>query len=196
MAKIRQAVEDVLNKIKLFTVVNDDGTSTNPYVRVWNNQVVLNEDGKMESFPMPAFFVEIVNNANYEVIGQGYRSSDLSFRIHVVHQYYNDIDDSNYEQDLKIFDLRDGIIAWLTYFNATGCGPLTAIAEEQDYSHTNIYHYIIDFVCNFTDDAGSRLADERNVYVTKEPPTDIQVNVEREENVQPIPAQRPFIINY
>ena len=58
--------------------------------------------------------------------------------------------DGTFEQDLVVFTLRDMLIQYLTGVTLTGCGGgLEAIAEGQDYEHGNMYHYIVDFVCNY-----------------------------------------------
>ena len=176
MAGIAQPITDLLNRLRQIPVTNSDNNAAQPYVRVWNNQAAYVAEGKMEAFPMPAFFVETVNNPTYEILGQGYRSTDLSFRVHILHEFY-DATDGTFEQDLKVYLLRDKLVGYLTGYNLTSCGPLEGMNETMDYEHTNIYHYIVDFVCNFIDSKGSKYdADNPNAYITKTPPTDIAVN--------------------
>lgn len=177
MAGIADPIKSLLAKLQTIPVTNADGNTLQPYVRIWNNQAAYVVEGKMEVFPMPAFFVETVNSPTYEILGQGYRSSDLAFKIHILHEFY-DAQDGTFEQDLGVFKLRDNLIGYLTGFNLTACGPLEAMNETMDYEHTNIYHYIVDFVCNFTDSKGSKYdADNPNAYITKTPPTDVAINV-------------------
>ncbi len=169
MATIKQPVQDILTLLGNMQVVNADGNTVVLYTRVWNNQYKLEQDGKLYSYAKPAAFVEVVNQAAYSVLGQGYRSADIIFRIHLIHEYYNI--DGTLEQDLAIFDLRDAVIALLHLHCPTGCGPLNAVKEQQEYDHTNIYHYTIDFVCNFTDTGGS--TDGQFIYSV--PPYDAQI---------------------
>lgn len=191
MPGIVDPMRDILNKIKSKDVTNPDGSIVTPYVRVWNGQLDLDENGQMESFPKPAFFLETLSPTQYAQIGQGYRSSDPIFRVHIIHEYY-DAQDGNMEQDLAVFLIRDSTIALLCYFNPAGCGPLTAIAEEQDYKHKNLYHLIADFQCNFTDSKGSRLDDGRNYYAQTTPPTALEVDVTKEQGN--ILFNQPFVI--
>ena len=177
MAGIKNVIQDVLAKLATIQVTNNDSSLATPHIRVWNNQLKYDEAGQIESFPKPAFFVEIITPLTFEIIGQGYRSSDVGIRIHIIHEYYNDAGGVTYEQDLPVFDLRDQIIILLTYFNPSGCGPMVSVSEEQDTNHTNLYHYIVDFVCNFTDSKGSRLDVGRDVYVASTPPLDLEVDV-------------------
>jgi hypothetical protein len=174
VAGIKDAILDVLAKLVTLQVINQDNRPMPLYARIWNNQVQYEDQGKLYDFPKPSAFVEIVSPATYQVIGQEYRNADISFRIHLVHEFYNS--DSTFEQDLVIFDLRDQVIALLTGFTPAGCGPLNCMVEEQDYVHTNIYHYILDFVCNFTDSKGSPLDQARSVYVPAIPPLTLEVD--------------------
>jgi len=176
MAGIKAPLQDVLALLASMPITNDDGSATTPYVRVWNDQLKLDENGEMESFPKPAYFVEPMSPMIFEVIGQGYRSCDVNWRIHIVHEYYNDADGVTYEQDLKVFDLRDQVLALLTYFTPTACGPMTCVSEHQDTNHKNLYHFELDFPCNFTDSKGSRLDELRNYFITKQPPTDADIS--------------------
>lgn len=105
----------------------------------------------------------------WEVLGEGYRKADLGMRIHLVHEYMNG--EGTYEQDLIIFDLRDQLIKLLHLYSPPGCGPLTAVGEEQDFTHNNVYHYIVTFLCGFVDDAGNVI---QNYYI-KEPPTNLDL---------------------
>jgi len=176
MAGIKQPITDVLIRLRTIPITNGDGNLATPYVRVWNNQVAYLKDGKMQAWPMPAFFLEVVNNATYEILGQGLRNADLSFRVHIVHEFY-DAQDGTFEQDLAVFDLRDKVIAYMTGYEARACGPLVCMSETQDYEHDNVYHYICDFVCNFTDSIGSRYdSGHPEAYTDSEPPTDLEIN--------------------
>jgi hypothetical protein len=174
MAGIKDAILDILTKLATLQVVNQDNQPAALYVRIWNNQVTYEDQGKMYDFPKPAGFVEVVSPATYQVIGQEYRNADISFRVHLIHEFYNA--DGTFEQDLIIFALRDQVIALLTGFAPAGCGPLNCMVEEQDYVHTNIYHYILDFVCNFTDSKGSPMDAARSVYIPAIPPLTLEVD--------------------
>lgn len=176
MPGIKDCLQDILTQLTTLQVVNQDGQTVPLYARIWNNQVEYEAQGKGIVFPKPAAFVEIVSPATYEVIGQGYRDTDLSIRIHLVHEFM-DAGDGTFDQDLVIFDLRDQIIVLLTKFTPSGCGPMNCMVESQSYTHTNIYEYILDFVCNFTDAKGSPLDTGRTVYTQSSPPTALDVEV-------------------
>lgn len=180
MAGIKLPLQDLLTKLTTLQVVNGDGSTVDLYARVWNNQIRYETDGTLYNFPKPAAFVEVVSPATFEILGQGFSSSDISFRIHLTHENYNN--EGTFEQDLAIFDLRDRVRALLTAYRPTNCGPLNCMSEQQDFEHTNVYHYILDFVCNFTDTTGSKLdANHPDKYVETTPPTTLILNVTTDE---------------
>lgn len=184
---LKQPVVELLTKLRTLSVVNPDLTTTAPHVRIWNNQLDYEKGGQLQNYPKPAFFLEIVSPADFVILGEGYRSCDINFRVHLVHEFMNatGVDEGTFEQDLVVFDLRDQVIELLTRFAPIGCGPLECMQEAFDYAHDNLYHYIMDFVTNFTDGAG------RKKYVIKNPPTDLELVVQTENQNQTVLLQ-PF----
>ena len=184
MAGIKDMLKDVLAKAKTLSITNGDGKETTPYVRMWNNQLQLlenNEGAEIEAFPMPAIFVQITNPVRYEILGQGFRDADLDVAFHILHEYYNTVadDDSEgveYEQDLAVFDIRDKLLILFTYFQPAVCGPIFSVQEDQDTDHKNVYHLVVHFAVNFTDSKGSKLDAARNYFITKQPPTDLEID--------------------
>lgn len=169
MAAIKDTLVDVLAKLSTLSVTNEDGNTSNLFVRIWNNQVQYEEEGKLESYPKPAAFLEVVTGAAYEILGEGYRKVDLALRVHLVHIFYNN--EGTFEQDLAIFDLRDSLLKLFHLYKPVGCSSFIAIAEEQDFSHTNVYHYIITFICSLVDDAAAKEYDETT------PPSELDLSV-------------------
>jgi len=145
MAKIKDVFQDLLTKIET--------VDSFQYVRVFNNQFAQMEAGTVESFPMPFALVEIIIPQNYDQLAIGYTISDLIIRVHIGMVEY-DSGDGTFEQNLNIFALRDSIIGLFQYYEPVGCSGMMKIAEQQDYEHTNVYHYTVDFKCSFVDSAG------------------------------------------
>jgi hypothetical protein len=176
MAGIKQVLLDVLTRLSNIDVTNNDNNAAKLYTRLWNNQLASIPDASSYSFPLPAAFVEVQNDVQYQIIGTGVRSADLNIRIHLLHEFMNE--DTTFEQDLIIFDLRDTILSTtvgLSQFCPSACGTLNCVREEQDFSHTNLYHYVLDFVCNFTDFNGSPLNPaEHNYIISALPNADLQ----------------------
>ena len=173
MAGIKQPILDVMNLLATMPVTNADSNPALLYVRIWNNQVHYEEEGRLYDFAKPAAFVEVLNAAKYEELGIGFRSCDIGFRIHLVHEYYNS--DITFEQDLAIFDLRDKVLALLSLYQPTACGPLVSVAEEQQYDHKNIYHFVLDFICHFIDSKGSQYDPVAGKYIYSAPPTTLNL---------------------
>ena len=184
---IKAAIQAILTKLATLSVTND-GQST-LYVRMWNGQIDQEQAGELGyDFPKPAAFLEILNDQIYEDIGQGYQQSDLVFRVHLVHEYYNQ--DGTFEQDLPVFDLRDSVVQLLSYYKpAAWCGALFRKGETQDYNHKNIYHYIIDFTCNFIDSAAIK------TYVANVPPVSLEANVTTSKGGGQVAQSLNFQIN-
>jgi hypothetical protein len=145
------------------------------YVRVWNNQLSMERAGKLYDYPKPAIFVEIVSNPVYQELGQYMQDTDLGFRLHLIHEYY-DAQDGTFEQDLVVFDLRDAINRTVTSVMMTACGPLVKRTEGQDYDHDNLYHYIIEYTCSFIDSTGSPLDPASGKFVNAPQPIAVEVD--------------------
>lgn len=151
---ILEPIQDVGARLSTYMVQTPDNITVPIYVRIWNNQIRNLKDGTGYAFQRPAAFIEVVNDAAFEPLQEGYRSVDLAFRIHIVHDYLNA--EGTLEQDLKIFTHRDNIIALFAFYCPVGCGPMIAIREVQEYDHGNMVEYVIDFGCNFTDGTANR----------------------------------------
>lgn len=146
MANIGGLYGDLLAKVKQLTAFK--------FVQIWNNQLQQLADGSTYSFPMPCAFIEILTPTNYLPLGGGYSVSDLVIRIHIGHEEY-DAGNGNFEQNTNVFTLRDAIIGHLNNYQPVACSSLMKGAELQDFEHTNIYHYIVEFKTAFIDSVGS-----------------------------------------
>jgi hypothetical protein len=172
MAGIAQVYSSLIGKIKEITSLG--------FVHIWNNQLQQLEDGDTYVFPFPNAFVEVIAPTNYDPIGQGYAVGELTVRIHIGHEEY-DAGNGNFEENTNVFTYRDLIINKLNSFQPTACSLLMKVSETQDFVHTNIYHYIIDFKCSFVDSKGS--LDEQKGYIIKQPRTNLIVNGQLVDNI-------------
>jgi hypothetical protein len=175
MAGIRQPIQDILTLLATLQVTNGDAQTVPLYSRIWNNQFKYEEQGKTYDYPKPAAFLEVINKAEYRTVGTLFQSCDVGFKVHLIHEFYNN--DVTLEQDLLIFDLRDQIVALLSGVQVTACGPLERTGEYQEYDHTNVYHYIIDFITNFTDSKSSQYDPAAGKYIYSAPPTNLNLVV-------------------
>lgn len=151
--KILDAIQSFMTQVGTLQVTNKDKITKGITVRIYNNQVerMMTED--KDWIPRPCVLVEIVNNQDYQALGEGYRIADITFRCHILQDFMNQ--DGTQDQTLLIFSLRDSLISLLNLWSPTGCGPLVAVSEIQEYDHVNVYHYVVDFKAAFVDGAGS-----------------------------------------
>src|SRR5574343_447495 len=122
------------------------------FVAIWNNQLNQDEEGQIYSFPKPAAFIEARTPNPFLPIGGGYSQSDVKFVIHVVDDQYNN-PDGTFEQEITVFHVKG-----------------------QDYEHTNLYHYTIEFLTGLIDTAGS--GEDQGAVITKDPPTGLIIETE------------------
>lgn len=149
------------------------------FVHIWNNQLEQLEDGDTYAFLFPNAFVEIIPPSSL-ALPLGYNVSDITIRIHIGHEEY-DAGSGNFEENTNVFTYRDAIIKLLTKFKPTGCSQMMKVGEAQDFVHTNVYHYTVDFLCSFVDSIGS--IDNDSTLVTKDPPTGLDLTIEIENSI-------------
>lgn len=172
MAGIKPAVTDILTKLK--SIVDGNSLPVLQYVNIWNNQVKYEEEAKEYPFSKPAAFVEVVNTVQYEQLGLGVQTADLGIKIHLVHEFY-DSEDGDFDKNLAVYDVRDYIVANLSFFIPTGCNELIRVSEEVDDNHNNIFHFVISFVTNLID---TTVYNKLQLgYIQKEAPTDLEMDI-------------------
>lgn len=168
MAGIVEPMRDILQRLESI----EDAFK---FVRVWNNQLERLEKSEDYAFPRPAAFLEVINPAAYDLIGIGFSASDIIFSIHIIHELY-DSQDGTMDQNLEVFELRDKVLASLAGYEPTACSKLFFIAEQQDYDHDQLYHYVIDFKCSFIESHTSPYDPNAGKFVDSVPPTTLVVN--------------------
>jgi len=155
---LKNVFEDILTQVN-----NNIG-----YARVWNNQLNLLEQQTMYMFPNQATFVEIILQKTS--LSLGVNGGDITIRFHIVSVQY-DAQDGTLEQNLEVFGRRDAIIQLFQYYEPVKCSGMQLVNEEPDYTHSNVYHYQVDFICSFVDETGYINRDK----ILKDPPTDLEV---------------------
>ncbi|CAB4218897.1 hypothetical protein UFOVP1596_50 [uncultured Caudovirales phage] len=120
------------------------------YIRVWNNQLYLVEEGKIEAFPFPAVFVEFENQQQIEQLGGGDQLYEIRMAVHIVHEQL-DAGNGRMEENLDVFDLVDKVFQNLQMFKPSGAGNFVRYAQEADYDHDNLYHFIQYYRFNYID---------------------------------------------
>jgi hypothetical protein len=143
MAGLKPAVQDILTQ--LTGLQDGNGNPLLATVNIWNNHLKYEQEGKLYDFAKPAAFLEIVNKVDYKQLGQAVQQSDVGFSIHLIHEFYDD-QLGNFEQNLGVFDVRDGIVDGLSYFLPTGCNEMIRVGEDYDHDHDQEFHFVIHFV--------------------------------------------------
>jgi hypothetical protein len=164
---IKTAIQDMLTAL--------ENTGQFNFVAVWNNHVERLNDGSGYSINAPAALVEL-ENLNVARLGAGFTSTDTIVRIHIVH-YELDASDGTLDQNLNVFDYRDAVKSAFTGLKVTNFSPLQYYGELQDYDHTNIYHYIIEFIGNFVDTKGSIYDADSGLTFETTPPTALDLTI-------------------
>jgi len=165
---MKETVIDILNKLREIPELQ--------YVVVWNNQLQYLEDQTIEAFPFPCAFVELVPQA-YNQLGAGYQQTDLDIVVHIGHEEY-DANNGYMEQNLSVFDVRNLVVKKLSLYKPSMCAELFKLSEEQDYTHTGVYHYKITYRTGLIDKTASTL-----IEPTLVDPIDIEIDVVRDNNL-------------
>lgn len=150
MVMERAILQAIQSKLSTVTELNE--------ILIWNNQLDRlkddSEDGsKIYNLNLPVLYVEFVSPMEIQQIGIGVRIYDpLYLRLHLLHRL-EDAMDGTFEQNLEVFDLKQKIYLALQKSENSKAVALITQSEEQDYSHTNIYHFIMTFMTNYVEDS-------------------------------------------
>lgn len=136
-------------------------------VRMWNDQINRSKNGSGYSFEAPACFIEIRDMSNTMLL-DGVSLAEYVFRFHIVAEELDAGDDTNMDQNLSVIGYRDAVKQTIVGFQPPQCSTLFTINEEQDYAHDDVYHYILDFKCSFTDTKGSNLDPDQTKVIRKD----------------------------
>lgn len=142
---------------QLISVLKDvDQTPLAKTIRMWNDQLTLVTEGKMDLFQQPAIFFEF-STAQIIQLGNGVQLYDpFIFKIHILY-WELDSQRGDFDNNLNVFDYKDQIYAAVQKFQpdlVDGQPPISAcvrISEEQDYKHAGIYHFIQTYRTTFAD---------------------------------------------
>ncbi|RYD57276.1 MAG: hypothetical protein EOP56_08175 [Sphingobacteriales bacterium] len=148
------------------------------HVAIWNNQIQGVIDGTGDPFHLPALFVELLFGTQHN-LGVKVTQADLTWRLHIAHEQLI----STPDQSFVVMELRDQVKKAFLGYKPTNCGRLQYVTEVPDTNHGNLYHYTIDFTCSFIDTKGSPLDPDSDDWLIKEPPTCIEINIDKENQL-------------
>jgi hypothetical protein len=103
----------------------------------------------ISSLPLMSCFVEIDNIKEFN-LSQKLTGVDIKITIHIAH---NELDatDGTLDQNLNIFSIRDKVHKFFLNLHLPNCGPILYNNENQQYNHTNLYHYVNSYNCHWID---------------------------------------------
>lgn len=143
-------------------------------VAQWNDQIEREKSGDGYLFAKPACFVEL-RPVKWEQLNFGVNAADLVFRFHLVDNQ-PDAGDGTMDQNLRVIGYRDLLLQYMGQLSPDFCGQLTSIGEQQDTSHTNVYHYIIDMTCAFFDTKGALIDPDSGAYTETTTDTNAEID--------------------
>ena len=147
-------------------------------VRLYNgqDQQIYNdsEENQLYAIPLPAAFIEFVNDQQVTRLGVGHQLYDpLIIRIHILHQQL-DAGDGTMEQDLEVFDLAQKVFSVMQNFHPEKTIPFVRISETRDYEHRNVYHFMQDYTTNYVD---SQEAEPQHGSIVDAPPIIVDTTI-------------------
>lgn len=124
-------------------ILSNVDTTTFNTIAIYAEQPRRMMRGNGYSFLTPACFVEI-NESNYETVGDGITTSDCDIKFHIIMEQL-DGNNGTLDQNLDIFTLRNNIKSAFSLFKLNQGGFFQWKDEDEDYCHSNIYHYILSY---------------------------------------------------
>ncbi len=110
-------------------------TSVLKHVALWNNQP--ERENVENAFLYPAVFIEFVPS-DYSDLSNGVQQVFLTVRLHVCFESYKD-------EDIDVLDLADKVFQKMHTKQFGYYGKLLRRNEEQNFDHSNVQDYMIDF---------------------------------------------------
>ena len=124
------------------------------------------------AFPLPAVLVEFDNSNQSNYIGNGVQIYEpLVIRMHIGMEQL-DSGTGTLDENLDIFDLKNKVYLAFQNWHTEGSGTFNRTNENQDYNHNNLYVWQMEFTTSYID----QFAIEPRNGITKEPPTDLELN--------------------
>jgi hypothetical protein len=143
-------IQQIIDRLKSLNEFN--------LVTIWNNHFEYLKDGSIYHIPMPCALVEVQTN-DTQSIGGFIQGSDLNITIHIGQEFYNG---TNIDENFSIFQLRDLVVNSISHFKSTKSSVFIKVSEEQDFEHSNVYHYKITYKTQWIDET----AKQKEYYTT------------------------------
>lgn len=140
-------------KSRILALLDENGDQVFKFVHVWNNQIIeRNDPNRQFSYPKPAVFVEIATPTLIGTLLGGYQQyDDVRVRLHIVHEQLDANGNGFMDENFNIFDLAQLLYGQMNKFEPSGAVRMVRIAEENDYDHDNLYHFVQEYATNLID---------------------------------------------
>lgn len=147
------------------------------YIRLWNNQLNDMVEGTFseaatynDNHVTPFIFIEFVSPMNISTLGNGNQVyEDLFIKLHLIYDF-TDAQDGTMGQDLLVLQFAQAVYValqdWMpSTVTITGnfagtyqvpVGSMVRMEEEQDFNHSNLYHFIQTYKTNYVDSSRNR----------------------------------------
>ena len=149
---VSQLYKDI--KAQISSLLNADNEPVFKTVHIWNNQLANEraDVNKQFAYPKPAVFVEISTPTPIGTLLGGFQQyDDIRVRLHIIHEQYDANGNGFMDEDFNIFDFSQLLYGKMNKFEPPGAVRMVRVAEEQDYDHDNLYHFIQEYQTNLID---------------------------------------------
>lgn len=144
-------------------------------VQLWNDQVSRMNNGTGFGFVAPACFLQMISGETTQLL-ENATTTDYTFRFHLL-DIELDAGNGDFDQNLTVMTYRDILKSYMVGFQPDNCSTLFFINDDQDFTHTGVYHYIIDLKALFADTKGSILDDDQTKVIHKAPDTNLEIDL-------------------
>lgn len=161
-------------------------------VAIWNDQVNREKNAASEEkggyiFEKPACFLEMIAEEN-ETFLASVSWNNYKWRMHIIGEQLDAGDELGMDQNLTIFIGRDMVKQAFVGFAPPNCSAMFQCDEHQDFDHTQVYHYVLDFKSGFADTKGSYLDEDQTEYIYKDPNTNAELVIGFSDPITEPPA--------
>lgn len=146
---------DILSALK--SIKDIKGRQYFDHINIWNNQIEMAKDKENKGYAWntPAAFIEIVLGET-RMLGAGVISyPECRIVLHLASRKLNE-PKLGMDRNLDVFSDRDEVVRKFNgYSGIRRASALMLAGEEQDFEHTNLYEYTLNFRTSFIDTTGS-----------------------------------------
>jgi len=150
------------------------------FIQMYNgqfNDIEIEDGAAVYSIPVPFVLVEFADDIEWKQLGGGAQIADpLDITLHYGNTLF-DAQDGTQEQNLAIYTEAGVLFKGMNKFEPNGCVQWIRFGHTQDKQHKALYHFQQKYRTNYVDTLRIEPVDG----ITKNPPTDLEINASYEE---------------